>query len=260
LQARLNDQHAHYLHRAHVDEQSQSQHQHEKSVLQQQLAALQQQFFELHDHPAIAALQPSALAHASPSFTNIRAALNASLRDKIALDESAAALQQQRAEWQQQLIAAAADARASQLENQELKQALSQYRHAANASDARASSCEAALKFFGDQNRQQAAEVAALQHKIRALSSELSSANSRSAQLTQAASQLQAALEHERARNLAAECRCAQLELQCSQQKAELLTKMNSAKAAASARLSARVTAIMLSEVMQQQLSSIETS
>jgi hypothetical protein len=41
----------------------------------------------------------------------------------------------------------------------------------------------------------------------------------------------------------------------CSEQATQLASKMNSAKAAASARLSARVTSIMLNEVMRPEYS-----
>ena len=267
-QAQLHGQKSNSEQRADADHQLQAQLLQEKTVLQRQLASFQQQFCDLCDHPAVAGLPQATACHKlPPSFTNIRIALDSVIASRGArhdeaakcelvhageLQRLAAVVDKERAEWQRQLHAAVSEARAASLENEELRRTVAQQLAAAQCCEERAATSNAAVKFFAEQLVTGREEVVVLQRQLHALSSEVQPAFARSAELKRAVAELQAALQHERARAAEAEARCKQLDDVCSQQKIELLSKMNSATAAASARLSARVTAIRLSEVMQQ--------
>jgi hypothetical protein len=264
----LQGQHSNSEQRADADHQLQAQLLQEKAVLQRQLVSFQQQFCDLCDHPAVAGVfQATACPKPPPSFTNIRTALDAAIASRssrhdeaakceleraVELQRLAAVADKERAECQRRLDAASSEARAAALENEELRRSLAQQRAAAQCCEERAATSDAAVKFFAEQLVTGREEVAVLQRRLQALSSEVQPAFARSAELKRAVAELQAALQDERANVAAAEARCKQLHDVCSEQKMELLSKMNSAKAAASARLSARVTAIRLSEVMQQ--------
>lgn len=253
LQARLTEQLANSIHQTEFGQHVQSQLQQEKTALQRQVALFQQQCRELCGHPAVANLRKDAAsAAASPSFTNIRAALDCCISAQSALDHEVRKSNQERVEWQRQFAAVSSDVNATLLENQELKRAVGQLRHAVESSEVRAATSEAAVKFLADQNKKGVEEVNMLQRQLQALSCEVQPAFAKSVELKQAAAQLEAALRSEQARAAAAESRCKQLETQCGLQKVELLAKMSSAKAAASARLSARLTATLLNDVVQQ--------
>ena len=86
---------------------------------------------------------------------------------------------------------------------------------------------------------------ATAERELEALSREVQPAFAMSMELKATVPQLQA-------RAAVAETRCRELEALRSQQRDEMASKMNSAKAAASARLSARVMPIMLSDALQQ--------
>ena len=238
------------MHRAQLELQTQSDNQ----SLQRQLALIQQHVRGLCDHEAVrgslkAADAPNNLA----SFTGIREALDASVALRSALDVHASALQHERAQWQRQLHAASTDARALQLENEELKRSLAQAVREAEGSQVRAASCDAAIKFLAEQNSKARQDAAAAERELEALQREVQPAVAMSMQLKATVLQLQQALSEEQARAAAAETRCRELEAPRSQQRDEVASKMNSsAKAAASARLSARVTSIMLSDALQQ--------
>ena len=236
-------------------------------MLQRQLSSFQQQFYDLCDHPAVTSvLKTAACPQPSPSFTNIRTALDSAVSYHSALqrevgkceqersdrqEQAVAVLDIERAGWQQQLDAASREARAAFLENEELKRGVEQLTCACESAEVRSAASDAAVKFFAEQHVKGQEEVAVLQRQLRALSSELQPAFARSMELKQRVTELQACLEVERSHTAAAELRCRQLDAMCSEQATQLASKMNSAKAAASARLSARVTSIMLNEVMR---------
>ncbi len=160
----------------------------------------------------------------------------------------ASALQHERAQWQLQLEAAYTDARAVQLENEELKRSLAQAVREAEVSQVQ----DAAVKFLAEQACKARQDAAAAERELEALQREVQPAFAMSMELKATVLQLQQALGEEQARAAAAETRCREVEALRSQQREEMASKMNSAKAAASARLSARVTSIMLSDALQQ--------
>ena len=165
----------------------------------------------------------------------------------------ASALQHERAQWQRQLQAASTDARAVQLENEELKRSLAQAVREAEGSQVRAASCDAAVKFLAEQACKARQDAAAAERELEVLQREVQPAFAMSMGLKATVLQLQQALSEEQQRAAAAETRCRELEALRSQQRDDMASKTNSsAKAAASARLSARVTAIMLSDALQQ--------
>jgi hypothetical protein len=249
LQVRLSGQQANSVHRAQLEQQTQSDNQ----SLQRQLALIQQQIRCLCDHPAVrGSLKAVDAPNNVASFTGIREALDACVALRSALDMRASALQHERAGWQQQLDAASSGARAVVLENEELKRLLAQAVLEAEGSQVRAASSAAAVKFLAEQNSKARQDAAAAQRQLEALSREVQPAFSTSMELRATVVQLQASLSEEQRRAAAAEARCRELEALRSQQREEVVSRMNSAKAAASARLSARVTASMLSDALQQ--------
>jgi hypothetical protein len=253
FQSRLNQHHMNSVHRTDVDQHMQSQLQQENVALQRQVALFQQQFRELCDHPAVSNLSKGASPpRASPSFTSIRAALDSSISANGALDREIRKSVHESAELQRRLTAVSSEMSAILLENQELKRAHEQLRRAVESSEQRAATSEAAVKFLAEQNVKGGEAATALQRQLQALSCELQPAIARGRELEQTVAQLHAALQSEQARAAAAEVRCKQLETQCGLQKIELLAKMSSSRAAASARLSARLTATVLSDVVQQ--------
>lgn len=237
------------MHRAQLEQQTQSDNQ----SLQRQLALIQQQIRGLCDHPAVRGSLKAVDAPNNPaSFTGIREALDESVALRSALDVHAGALQHERAEWQRRLHAATSDARAVALENEELKRSLAQAVLEAEGSQVRAASSDAAVKFLAEQNAKARQDAAAAERQLEALSREVQPAFAMSTELKATVAQLQASLSEEQARAAAAEARCRELEALLSQQREASVCRMNSAKAAASARLSARVTAIMLSDALLQ--------
>ncbi len=248
-QVRLSGQQANSMQRAQLEQQTHS----DNTSLHRQLALIQQQICGLCDHPAVRGSLRDAHAPRNPaSFTDIRAALDASECLKSAFDLQTSALHQEREKWQQQLDAASCDARTLLLENEQLKRSLALAVGEAEGSWVRAASSDAAVKFLAEENSKAKQEAAHYKRQHEALSLELQSAFATSMELKTMAVQLQAALGAEQGRAAAAEARCRELELLRCQQRDEMTCRMNSAKAAASARLSARVTAIMLSDALQQ--------
>lgn len=253
LQSRLNEHRISSAHRTDFGQHMQSQLQQEKIALQRQLSLFQQQFCDLSSHPAVSNLLDGASSPStSPSFTNIRAALDSIVSVRCALDHEIRKSEQERAEWQLRSATASSDQSSMLLENRELKAAIEQLRHAVESSQQRAATNDAAVKFLAAQNLKGGEEVTALQGRLQELSCELQAALARGREVEQTVAELHSALELERARSAAAESRCKQLETQCGLQKIELLAKMSSSRAAASARLSARLTATMLNDVVQQ--------
>jgi uncharacterized protein YoxC len=260
LQSHIQAQQMSSIQRAEADIKLQSQLAQDKAALQRQVASFQQQFCELCDHPAVTSVAGGDLPP-SPSFTNIRTALD-SITCRNRPDSEARKFEHERAELQRRLDAASCEALAAILENEELKQSLSQLRIAAESNHVRAVTSDAAVKFLAAQHKKGTEEVEQLQRQLHALTCEVQPAFARSTELRQRVGELEAALQVEQARHASAtarcqdlEARCQQLDALCSELRADVQSKTNSSKAAASARLSAMVTAIMLNEVKHQLLS-----
>lgn len=257
LQSHLQAQQMSSIARAEADIKIQSQLAQEKAALQRQVASFQQQFCELCDHPAVTSVVGGD-SPPFPSFTNIRTALD-TITGRNRPDSEARKFEHERVELQRRLDAASCEALAALLENEELKQSLSQLRITAESNHVRAVTSDAAVKFLAAQHVQGREEAEQLRRQLQALACEVQPAFARSAELRQRVGELEAALQDEQARSASAvarcsdlEARCEQLDALCSELRADVQSRTNSSKAAASARLSAMVTAIMLNEVKHQ--------